>query len=95
MALVGGGIAPDLSFLAAGKAAAGERLVRGQLPRRAVPFYNAAHRTWVPLACAVGYAVSPLQVPVLFAFLVGWMLHIAVDRSFGYNLRSKDGFIRG
>jgi hypothetical protein len=28
------------------------------------------------------------------AFLLGWMLHIAVDRVAGYNLRGKDGFIR-
>ncbi|HET9974584.1 MAG TPA: DUF4260 family protein, partial [Streptosporangiaceae bacterium] len=61
---------------------------------KAVPFYNAAHRTWIPLALAAAYAVAPLDVPALFTFLVAWMLHIAVDRVAGYNLRGKDGFIR-
>ncbi|HET9968035.1 MAG TPA: hypothetical protein VFQ68_07330, partial [Streptosporangiaceae bacterium] len=77
-ALVGGLIAPDLTFLAA--AGAREPVIRGQLPRKAVPFYNAAHRTWIPLALAAAYAVAPLDVPALFTFLVAWMLHIAVDR---------------
>ena len=28
------------------------------------------------------------------AFLLAWMLHIAVDRAAGYRLRGQDGFIR-
>jgi hypothetical protein len=91
-ALAGGLIAPDLTFLAAARAR--ERTVRGQLPRRAVPFYNATHRTWVPLALTVAYAVAPLSAPALFTFLLAWMLHIAVDRVAGYRLRGRDGFIR-
>ena len=91
-ALAGGLIAPDLTFLAA--AGAREPAVRGRLPRRAVPFYNAAHRTWVPLALTAVYTVAPLNVPALFTFLLAWMLHIAVDRVAGYNLRGQDGFIR-
>jgi hypothetical protein len=91
-ALAGGVIAPDLMFLAA--AGAHETVSRGQLPRRAVPFYNSAHRTWVPLALAVAYTVAPVQAAAVFTFLLGWMLHIAVDRVAGYNLRGKDGFIR-
>jgi hypothetical protein len=97
-ALAGGLIAPDLTFLAAAGArepAAREPAVRGQLPRRAVPFYNAAHRSWIPLALAAAYTVAPLDVPALFTLLLAWMLHIAVDRVAGYNLRSQDGFIRG
>jgi hypothetical protein len=92
-ALAGGLIAPDLTFFAA--AGAHEPVSRGQLPRKAVPFYNAAHRTWVPLALAVAYAVAaPLNMPALFTFLLAWMLHIAVDRAAGYRLRGQDGFIR-
>jgi hypothetical protein len=60
-----------------------------------VPFYNAAHRSWIPLALAAAYTVAPLDVPALFTLLLAWMLHIAVDRVAGYNLRSQDGFIRG
>ena len=43
---------------------------------------------------ALAYAVAPLDIPALFTFLLAWMLHIAVDRAAGYNLRSRDGFIR-
>ena len=93
LALVGGVIAPDLSFFAA--AGAHEPVRQGQLPRKAVPFYNTAHRTWIPFALAVAYSVSTLQVPALFTFLLAWMLHIAIDRVAGYNLRTKEGFVRG
>ena len=91
-ALGGGLIAPDLTFFTA--AGAHEPVSRGQLPRKAVPFYNAAHRTWIPLALIAVYTVAPLDAPALFTFLLAWMLHIAVDRVAGYNLRGKDGFIR-
>ena len=91
-ALAGGLIAPDLTFFAA--AGAHEPVSRGQLPRKAVPFYNAAHRSWIPLALTAAYTVAPLSVPALFTFLLAWMLHIAVDRVAGYRLRGPDGFIR-
>jgi hypothetical protein len=91
-ALAGGLIAPDLTFLAA--AGAREPVSRGQLPRQAVPFHNAAHRTWVPLALAVACTVAPLDTPAPFTFLLAWMLHIAVDRVAGYKLRGQDGFVR-
>jgi hypothetical protein len=91
-ALVGGLIAPDLTFLAAARAR--EPVSRGQLPRKVVPFYNIAHRTWIPLALAGVYALGVVNAPAAFTFLLSWMLHIAVDRVAGYNLRDKDGFIR-
>jgi len=91
-ALTGGLIGPDLTFLAA--AGPHEPVSRGQLPRRAVPVYNAAHRTGIPLALAAVYSVGLLDAPALFTFLLAWMLHIAVDRVAGYNLRGQDGFIR-
>jgi hypothetical protein len=28
-----------------------------------VPFYNAAHRTWVPLALTAAYTIAPLPAP--------------------------------
>ena len=91
-ALAGGLIAPDLAFLAA--AGAHEPAGRGQLPRKAVPFYNTAHRAWIPLALAGFYSLGLLDAPAVFTFLLGWMLHIAVDRAAGFGLRGKDGFIR-
>lgn len=91
-ALAVGLIAPDLTFLVAARTH--EPVDRGQLPRRAVPFYNTAHRTWIPLVLMAAYTVGPLHVPAVFTFLLSWMLHIAVDRVAGYNLRGKDGFVR-
>ena len=93
LALVVGVIAPDLSFFAA--AGAHEPVRQGQLPRKAVPFYNTAHRTWIPFGLLVAYTVLPVRSPMLFTFLLAWMLHIAIDRVAGYNLRTKEGFIRG
>ena len=91
-ALAAGLIAPDLTFLAA--AGAHEPVGRGQLPRKAVPWYNTAHRSWIPLALIAVYIVVPVSGPALFTFLLAWLLHIAVDRAAGYNLRTADGFIR-
>jgi hypothetical protein len=53
---------------------------------RAVPLYNALHRF-----------IGPVLLAFVPGFLVGalaWALHIAVDRSVGYNLRTRDGFQR-
>jgi hypothetical protein len=91
-ALAGGLIAPDLTFAAA--AGRHEPVGRGQLPRKAVPWYNTAHRTWIPVALLVVSIVVPVSGPALFTFLLAWMLHIAADRACGYNLRTADGFIR-
>src|ERR1051326_8711161 len=66
LALVAGLIAPDLSFFAA--AGDHEPVRQGQLPRKAVPFYNTAHRTWIPFGLAVAYAVQPVVAPMLFTF---------------------------
>ncbi|GAA2087110.1 DUF4260 family protein [Streptomyces albiaxialis] len=67
----------------------------GQLPRRAVPFYNAGHRALVPVALIVAYTVTPVDWPPLFAGFCGWLAHISYDRALGYGLRSKEGFQRG
>jgi hypothetical protein len=94
LALAGGLVAPDLSFLAGGPEP-GERLVHGQLPRRTIPYYNAVHWTTVPFAAAVLYTFAPFEAPVLFTFLLAWMLHISLDRVMGYTLRTEEGFVRG
>jgi Domain of unknown function (DUF4260) len=92
-ALAAGLVAPDLTFLAA--AGAREPASRGKLPRRAVPWYNGAHRTWIPLALAIVYSIAtPVDSPALFTFLIAWMLHTGADRAMGYNLRATDGSIR-
>lgn len=86
-------IAPDLTFLVALDDA--PRMAKGQLPPRAVPYYNAMHRALVPLALMALYAFGPFTWAPLFAALCGWAAHISYDRAFGYGLRTKKGFQRG
>ncbi|MBW8796400.1 MAG: DUF4260 family protein [Streptomyces sp.] len=84
---------PDLTFLVALDEA--PRMAKGQLPPRAVPYYNAMHRALVPLALLVVYAFAPFAWPPAFAALCGWLAHISYDRAFGYGLRTTEGFQRG
>ncbi|MDX5563684.1 DUF4260 family protein [Streptomyces sp. ID05-04B] len=86
-------ILPDLTFLIGlGDA---PRMAKGQLPPRAVPYYNTMHRAVVPLALMVLYTFGPFVAwPPLFAALCGWLAHISYDRAFGYGLRTKEGFQR-
>ncbi|MBX7551353.1 DUF4260 family protein [Streptomyces sp. NPDC004232] len=86
-------VLPDLAFLVAlGDA---PRMAKGQLPPRAVPYYNTLHRALVPLALLVAYTLLPVSWPPAFAALCGWLAHIAYDRAFGYGLRTREGFQRG
>jgi hypothetical protein len=82
-------LGPDLALLFG----AGEGLERGQLHPRAVPLYNLAHRFWGPIVLA---ALATLDVVSIGYFIgaLAWALHIAVDRSLGYGLRTRDGFQR-
>lgn len=87
-------IAPDLTMLIAAREAPG--LAKGQLPARAVPYYNLAHRALIPFGLAVLYSfTAPKEWAPLFAALCAWLAHISYDRAFGYGLRAKDGFQRG
>ncbi|CAM4022375.1 DUF4260 domain-containing protein [Kibdelosporangium persicum] len=79
-------IAPDLTMLI-GASEGGN----GKLSPKAVPFYNAMHWPWIPLALLVGYSFSDLDWVPLFTAGLAWLLHIAVDRAFGYGMREKDG----
>ncbi|MGY0023587.1 DUF4260 family protein [Streptomyces sp. cg35] len=85
-------IAPDFTFLVGMSDA--PRMSKGQLPPRAVPFYNAAHRALIPLALLVAYTVLLVPWAPAFAALCGWLAHISYDRAFGYGLRTKEGFQR-
>ncbi|MBP2330909.1 hypothetical protein JOF56_011294 [Kibdelosporangium banguiense] len=79
-------IAPDLTmFIGAGEGG------NGKLSPKAVPFYNAMHRPWIPLTLLVGYSFSNLDWVPLFTAGLAWLLHIASDRAFGYGLRASDG----
>ncbi|MFJ6010671.1 DUF4260 family protein [Streptomyces sp. NPDC092952] len=85
-------IAPDLTFLVAVRDAHAAR--PGQLPARAVPYYNAAHRALVPVVLMVVCVVTPHSWAPLFAGLCGWTAHISLDRALGYGLRTKEGLQR-
>ncbi len=76
--------APDLPLLA-GMSHDG---VRGRLRPSAVPAYNALHTYWGPALLA---AVSPLLGAAALSTALAWSLHIAVDRTLGYGLRTRAG----
>jgi hypothetical protein len=76
------GAAPDFALFVG----IGSGLAKGRLHPRAVPLYNALHRF-----------IGPILLAFVPGFLVGalaWALHIAVDRTVGYGLRTPDGFQR-
>jgi len=98
---------PDLTFLMG----AGQGHEPGQLPPRAVPAYNLAHRPLLPLALIALALVALLaarllnqdqvgfeaarRVPLyLYTAAIGWFAHIAVDRGFGFGLRTAAGWQR-
>jgi hypothetical protein len=83
------GAGPDLALLLG----AGRDLERGLLHPRAVPAYNLLHRLWGPLALGV-VAVAAGLSPVWVVGALAWALHVAVDRTVGYGLRTPDGFQR-
>ncbi|MGC0421260.1 DUF4260 family protein [Embleya sp. AB8] len=89
-------VLPDLTMFVGVKDALrdGASHEPGRLQVRAVPYYNAMHRAWVPLVVLVGYAVSPIEWPPLFAAGLGWLTHIALDRAAGYGLRTREGIRR-
>ena len=75
-------MAPDVALLLGWT----RGLAPGQLHPRAVPLYNALHRF-----------IGPILLAFVPGFLLGalaWALHIAVDRTVGYGLRTRDGFQR-
>lgn len=80
-------MAPDFALLLG----FGANLERGQLHRRAVPFYNAAHSFWGPALLAAASLVLPSGW-IVAAF--AWALHISLDRTIGYGMRTRDGFQR-
>jgi uncharacterized protein DUF4260 len=80
-------LGPDIALLLG----IGSGLEKGQLHPRAVPLYNALHRYWGPAALALASLVLPEG---WLAAALAWALHISVDRTVGYGLRTPDGFQR-
>jgi hypothetical protein len=83
-------VAPDLTMLIG----ASRKLARGQLAPTAVPFYNAAHHLWGPLALLAACGVWPGSA-VLLAGGLAWLAHVSLDRGLGFGLRTPAGFQRG
>lgn len=84
---IGLAIMPDLSFLAG----IGQPVQKGQMPPRAIPFYNAAHSLIGPVALLAGAAALGPNMSLVGAGLA-WATHIMVDRTVGYGMRGRDGF---
>ncbi len=80
-------VAPDLALLAGMSPA----LEKGQLHPRAVPLYNALHSYWGPAVLALAGIVLPIGAVI---GALAWALHISIDRSVGYGMRTRDGFQR-
>jgi uncharacterized protein DUF4260 len=80
-------LGPDVALLLG----IGSGLEKGQLHPRAVPLYNALHRYWGPAALAVASLVLPEG---WLAAALAWALHVSVDRTVGYGLRTPEGFQR-
>jgi hypothetical protein len=71
----------------------GRGLAPGQLHPRAVPLYNALHRMAGPVALTA-LAASGVASLGFLAGGLAWGAHIAMDRSVGYGLRTRDGHQR-
>lgn len=80
-------LAPDAPLLVPGAWAG-----RGRLRPWAVPAYNATHMLAGPLVLAGVGAV--LGMPTVLGVAAGWLVHVAVDRAVGYDLRGRDGEVR-
>jgi Domain of unknown function (DUF4260) len=78
-------LGPDIALLLG----IGSGLEQGQLHPRAVPLYNALHRYWGPAALALASIVLPEG---WLAAALAWALHVSVDRTVGYGLRTPEGF---
>jgi hypothetical protein len=83
-------IAPDLAMLIG----ASQKLAPGQLAPTAVPFYNAVHRVWGPVALMVA-SIFFGPGAALFTGGLAWLAHLAIDRAAGFGLRTPEGFQRG
>ena len=82
-------LGPDVALLLG----IGSGLEKGQLHPRAVPLYNALHRSAGPVVLLVLASAGVLALP-WFILGLGWATHIAMDRAAGYRLRDRDGWIR-
>ena len=81
-------LAPDLFGLLPASFM-GSAPARGYLPPRGVGLYNVWHSFTPPLVIAVTLYLL-IQVASPWP-LLGWLIHISVDRLLGFGLRGDDG----
>ena len=78
-------VGPDLGLVVA--PAFGPLPGRGRIPPRAAPVYNLFHMIALPVLLWVGaIVIGAAPWPLL-----GWLIHITVDRALGFGLRGVDG----
>ena len=87
--LVAFGFGPDIAVVLSLEPG----LAGGRMSPRAVPFYNVLHRPALPAVLGAAALVGLAPTGLLVGALI-WGLHIAVDRTLGYGLRSADGWQR-
>ena len=83
------GIVPHLPVLLG----LGQPHAPGQLPRRAVPLYNALHHPVPPLV-VLGLAAAGVLSPVWLVGGLAWLSHLVVDLAMDHGLRTADGWRR-
>ena len=66
----------------------GPARARGYLPPRGVWLYNVWHTYTVPVVLWIGALLLVVANPWP---LLGWLIHISVDRLVGFGLRGEDG----
>ncbi|TQS20764.1 DUF4260 domain-containing protein [Microbispora hainanensis] len=52
--------------------------------------YQAVHRVWIPLVVLVAYSFGPIVWPPLFTAALGWLTRIALERTLGRPVASRD-----
>jgi len=78
-------VGPDIGLIIA--PAFGPMPGGGRLPPRAAPIYNAFHTYTIPVLLWIGASAASMGPwPLL-----GWLIHISVDRALGFGLRGPDG----
>ena len=80
-------LAPDLfGYLPASLMGAAPE--KGALPPRGVPLYNLWHTYLLPIAIGAALTAATGSIPWS---LLGWLMHISLDRALGFGLRAADG----
>jgi len=67
---------------------------KGQMPRPAVPIFNALHDPLMPIVL-LGLGLANVLPPIATVGGLAWISHILVDWALGDGRRTRDGYKRG